>query len=61
MEKYMERSKAIELLKKYNKEEFMCIDEIQSKSKLGKVSMEILREVGIFEGMSESNQLSLFG
>ena len=44
-----------------NDEEFMCIDEIQSKSKLGKVSMEILREVGIFEGMSESNQLSLFG
>ena len=44
-----------------NDEEFMCIDEIQSKAKIGKVSMDILREIGLFAGMSESNQLSLFG
>ena len=42
-------------------DEFMCIDEVQSKAKIGRVAMDIMREAGLFDGMSESNQLSLFG
>ena len=40
---------------------FMSIDDFQIKSKVGKSVIEILAKFGCFEGMSKSNQISLFG
>lgn len=41
--------------------EFMSIDELRIRAKVGKVAIETMRGVGLLDGMSESNQLSLFG
>ena len=43
------------------KEEFMCIDEIRQKAKVGDSIIELLREYGCLNGIPESNQISLFG
>ena len=40
---------------------FMSIDDFQIKSKAGKAIIEMLTKFGCFEGMSKSNQISLFG
>lgn len=40
---------------------FMSIDDFQIKSKAGKATIEMLTKFGCFEGMSKSNQISLFG
>ena len=40
---------------------FMSISDMQIKSKIGKVAIETLRNAGCLKGMSESNQMSLFG
>lgn len=40
--------------------EFMSIDELRIRSKVGKVAIETMKMVGLLDGMSESNQLSLF-
>ena len=40
---------------------FMSIDDFQIKSKAGKSVIEMLTKFGCFEGMSKSNQLSLYG
>lgn len=40
---------------------FMSIDDFQIKSKAGKSVIEMLTKAGCFEGMSKSNQISLFG
>ena len=42
-------------------EEFMSIDEIRMRAKVGDSVIELLREYGCLQGMPESNQLSLFG
>ena len=42
-------------------EEFMSIDEVRLAAKLGDSTVDLLREFGVFEGMQESNQISLFG
>ena len=42
-------------------EEFMSIDEIRIRAKLGDSSLDLLREFGVLDGMQESNQMSLFG
>ena len=42
------------------KEEFMSIDEIRMKAKVGDSVIELLREFGCLEGLPESNQLSFF-
>ena len=39
----------------------MSIDELRIRAKVGKVAIETMRGVGLLDGMSESNQLSLFG
>ena len=39
----------------------MSIDDFQIKSKAGKSIIEMLTKFGCFEGMSKSNQISLFG
>jgi len=40
---------------------FMSIDDLQLKSKAGNAVIELLRKFGCLDGMSKSNQLSLFG
>ena len=41
--------------------EFMSIDELQIRAKIGKVAVETLKNAGVLDGMSQSNQISLFG
>lgn len=40
---------------------FMCIDDLQVKAKIGKSMIELLSKFGCLDGMSQSNQISLFG
>ena len=40
---------------------FMSIDDMQIRSKVGKSVVELLTNAGCLEGMSQSNQMSLFG
>ena len=40
---------------------FMSIDDLMIRSKAGKSVIEMLRNAGCLEGMSQSNQMSLFG
>ena len=42
-------------------EDFMSIDEIRIRAKLGDSTIDLLREFGVLDGMQESNQISLFG
>ena len=39
----------------------MCIDDLQLKAKIGKSMTELLGKFGCLDGMSQSNQISLFG
>ena len=41
--------------------EFLCIDELQRRGKVGKSVIELLKKFGCLEGMSQSSQMSLFG
>lgn len=43
-----------------NKKEFYCIEDFQIRGKVNVSTMEKLRNLGVFEGMPESAQLSLF-
>ena len=40
--------------------EFMSIDDMKIRAKVGKSTIEMLEEAGCLEGMSQSNQMSLF-
>ena len=40
--------------------EFMCIDELQQRGKVGKSVIELLKKFGCLDGMSQSSQMSLF-
>ncbi len=40
--------------------EFMSMDDLRIRSKIGKSAIETLKEAGCLKGMSESNQMSLF-
>ena len=40
---------------------FMSIDDMKIRSKIGKTVIELLEKVGCLKGMSQSNQMSLFG
>ena len=40
--------------------EFMCIDELQQRGKVGKTVIELLKSFGCLDGMSQSSQMSLF-
>ncbi len=42
-------------------EKFMSIDDMKIRAKVGDSVTELLRQFGCLEGMSQSNQLSLFG
>ena len=39
----------------------MSIDDMKIRSKIGKSVIELLDRVGCLKGMSQSNQMSLFG
>ena len=41
-------------------EAFECVDDLQSRSKIGKVAVETLQKAGLLKGMTKSNQMSLF-
>lgn len=52
---------AAEGIHKAGKEEkFMCIDDMQVRSKIGKSVTELLEKFGCLNGMAKSNQISLF-
>ena len=40
---------------------FMSIDDMRIKSRIGKTVVELLNKAGCLKGMSQSNQMSLFG
>ena len=40
--------------------EFMCIDELQQRAKIGKSVTELLKKFGCLDGWTQSNQMSLF-
>ena len=42
-------------------EKFMSIDDMKIRAKIGDSVTELLKQFGCLEGMSQSNQLSLFG
>ena len=49
------------IMKARDEEKFMSIDDMKIRAKIGESVTEFLREFGCLEGMSQSNQLSLFG
>ena len=52
---------AAESIKKAaEEEEFECIDDLQSRGKVGKSVIELLKKFGCLEGMTQSNQMTLF-
>ena len=48
------------IVKAREEEKFMCIDDIQQRGKVGKSVIELLKAAGCLEGMTQSNQMSLF-
>ncbi len=52
-------AEGIDLAKQDGK--FMSIDDMKIRSKIGKSVIELLDKVGCLKGMSQSNQMSLFG
>ena len=38
----------------------MCIDDLQLRGKVGKSVIEVLAKQGCLDGMTQSNQMSLF-
>ena len=41
--------------------QFMSIDDLKIRAKIGASGIELLKKAGCLEGMSQSNQMSLFG
>ncbi len=41
--------------------EFMSMDDLKIRAKVGKTAIEMLQSAGCLDGMSQSNQMSLFG
>ena len=51
---------ATQIVEERNKKEFFCVEDFQARGKVNVSTMEKLRSLGVFEGMPESAQLSLF-
>ena len=49
------------IMRARDEEKFMSIDDMKIRAKVGDSVTELLRKFGCLEGMSQSNQLSLFG
>ena len=41
--------------------EFMSIDDLKIRARVGQSGIEMLKKAGCLEGMTQSNQMSLFG
>ena len=50
---------ATQIIEERNKKPFFCIEDFQNRGKVNTSTMEKLRNLGVFEGMDESAQLSL--
>ena len=48
------------IVKERKKREFLSIEELQVRCKISETIIETMKRMNIFEGMDESNQLSLF-
>ena len=55
----LEKQKAVEEARKEGK--FMSIDDMKIRSKVGNSVADLLKQFGCLDGMSQSNQISLFG
>ncbi len=53
-------SVANKIVEEREKKPFFCVDDFQTRGKVNQTTINNLRELGIFEGMPESAQLSLF-
>ena len=53
-------SVALKIVEERAKKKFFCVDDFVMRSKVNKTTMEVLRGLGVFDGMRESAQLSLF-
>ena len=48
------------IVEERKKREFLSIEELQVRAKISETIIETMKRMNIFEGMDESNQLSLF-
>ena len=48
------------IVEEREKRKFLSIEEVQNRAKISQTLMDKLKEMGMFEGMDESSQLSLF-
>ena len=53
-------SVANKIIEERAKKAFYCIEDFQNRGKVNQTTMNALRELGVFEGMPESAQMSLF-
>ncbi len=51
---------ANKIIEERNKKPFYCIEDFATRGKVNKTTMDKLRELGLFDGMPESAQMSLF-
>ena len=51
---------ANQIIEERSKKEYYCIEDFQNRGKVNSSTMDKLRNLGVFEGMPESAQLSLF-
>ena len=51
---------ALSIQEAREQEKFMCIDDLMQRGKVGKSVVEVLAKAGCLEGMTQSNQMSLF-
>ncbi len=53
-------SVASQIVEERNKKPFYCIEDFQTRGKVNQTTMDKLKSLGVFDGMPESAQLSLF-
>ena len=51
---------ANKIIEEREKKPFYCVEDFQNRGKVNQTAINALRELGVFEGMPESAQLSLF-
>ena len=53
-------SAAISLVEEYRKKPFVTREEVMKRTKLNKTTVNYLKEYGVFDGLSETDQMSMF-